>query len=174
MCDELLRWFIRRSVKVESFWPRCEPASLPCGCSLIQTCCMHSPLATHALPNASITHMRARACTQAVSHTLVLRSPRSQTPSSELISYTEPHPPFLLIQRGSCWTVCNTSGCIFKGLLLSVSSFINTSSLLLTHFVVRRCRPWKINSQICYKLVPYLFPDGHFTSYHYSNCWTHV
>lgn len=124
------------------------------------------------------THTRARACTRAVSHTLVLRSPRSQTTyrrsSSELISYTEPHPPFLLIQRGSCCTVWNTSGCIFKGLLLSVSSFINTSSLLLTHFVERRCRPWKINSQICYKLVPYLFPDGHFTSYHYSNCWTHV
>lgn len=121
MCDELLRWFIRRSAKVESFWPRCEPASLPCGCSLIQTCCMHSPLAAHVLPNASITHTHTRthACIQAVSHTLVLRSPRSQTTyrrsSSELISYTEPHPPFLLIQRGSCWTVCNTSECIFKG-----------------------------------------------------------
>lgn len=43
----------RRSVKVESFWPLGEPSTLPCGCPLIQTCCLHPlpppPHDTHTL-----------------------------------------------------------------------------------------------------------------------------
>lgn len=71
MCDELLRCFRRRSAKVESFWPGAEPASLPRGCSLIQTCCMHPHARrTHILSHA-LKHPSHGAVTR-----LVLRSPR--------------------------------------------------------------------------------------------------
>lgn len=71
MCDELLRCFRRRSAKVESFWPGAEPASLPRGCSLIKTCCMHPHARrTHILSHA-LKHPSHGAVTR-----LVLRSPR--------------------------------------------------------------------------------------------------
>ena len=59
-------------MKVESFWPGAEPASLPRGCSLIQTCCLR--------PHARRTHVLSHALKHpshgAVTRPLVLRSPR--------------------------------------------------------------------------------------------------
>lgn len=98
MCDELLRCFRRRSAKVESFWPGAEPASLPRGCSLIQTCCMHpharrTHILSHALKHPSPTPSHASS-----SDHLVFQATYC-TSSCELISCAEPLPPFLLILR---------------------------------------------------------------------------
>lgn len=98
MCDELLRCFRRRSAKVESFWPGAEPASLPRGCSLIQTCCMHpharrTHILSHALKHPSPTPSHASSSDHLVFQTTYCTS------SCELISCAEPLPPFLLILR---------------------------------------------------------------------------
>lgn len=122
-------------MRVESFWPRGEPASLPCGCILIQTGCMyflHTNTATHS----------------------TLRSPYFQTTycrsRSELISYTEPLPPFLLslswelsriIYLGKCQR--GTPPPIFKGSPLETNVMKNLEVCLSgCKYFALQCR-WK-------------------------------